>query len=62
MIAAVGLSAFIVATDVLEYLVPMLNPDGAASYTASDMALEAITLILTAIVVVADRAARSTTG
>jgi len=62
VIAAVGLLAFIVATDVLEYLVPMLNSDGVGSYTASDMALEAITLILTAIVVIADRAARSTTG
>ena len=62
VIAAVGLLAFIVATDVLEYLVPMLNPDGVASYTASDMAQPAITLILTAIVVIADRAARSTTG
>jgi hypothetical protein len=59
VIAAVGLLAFIVATDVLEYLVPMLNPDGVASY---DMALEAISLILSAIVVIADRAARSTTG
>jgi len=62
VIAAVGLLAFIVATDVLEYLVPMLNLDGVGSYTASDMPLEAITLILTAIVVIADRAARSTTG
>ena len=62
VIAAVGLLAFIVATDVLEYMVPMLNFDGVASYTASDMALPAITLILTAIVVIADRAARSTTG
>jgi hypothetical protein len=62
VIAAVGLLAFIVATDVLEYLVPVLNLDGVGSYTASDMALEAITLILTAIVVIADRAARSTTG
>jgi len=62
VIAAVGLLAFIVATDVLEYLVPMLNLDGVGSYTASDMALEAITLILTAIVVIADRAARSTTA
>ena len=62
VIAAVGLLAFIVATDVLEYMVPMLNSDGVGSYTASDMALEAITLILPAIVVIADRAARSTTG
>jgi len=62
VIAAVGLLAFIVATDVLEYMVPMLNLDGVASYTASDMALPAITLILTAIVVIADRAARSTKG
>jgi hypothetical protein len=62
VIAAVGLWVFIVATDVLSYLVPMLSPDGVASYTATDMALEAITLILTAIVVIADRAARSTTG
>jgi hypothetical protein len=57
VIAAVGLLAFIVATDVLEYMVPMLNLDGVESYTASDMALPAITLILTAIVVIADRAA-----
>jgi len=62
VIAAVGLLAFIVATDVLEYLVPMLNDDGVGNYTASDMAVEAITLILTAIVVIAHRAARSTTG
>ena len=62
MIGAVGLLAFIVATDVLEYLVPMLNSDGVGSYTASDMAPETINLTLTAIVVIADRAARSTTG
>ena len=62
VIAAVGLLAFIVATDVLEYLVPMLNDDGVGNYTASDMAVEAITLILTAIVVIAHRAARWTTG
>ena len=62
VIAAVGLLAFIVATDVLEYLVPMLNVDGVASYSASDIAGDAISLILTAIVVIADRAARSTTG
>jgi hypothetical protein len=40
----------------------MLNDDGVGNYTASDMAVEAITLILTAIVVLAHRAARSTTG
>jgi hypothetical protein len=62
VIGAVGLLAFIVATDVLEYLVPMLNSDGVGSYTASDMAPETINLTLTAIVVIADRAARSTTG
>ena len=57
MIGAVGLLAFIVATDVLEYLVPMLNSDGVGSYTASDMAPETINLTLTAIVVIASRGA-----
>jgi hypothetical protein len=62
VIAAVGLLVLIVAMDVLGYLLPMLNPDGVATYSAGDIALEAISLILTAIVVIADRAARSTTG
>src|SRR5215471_4495166 len=62
VIAAVGLLVFILATDALSYLVPALNVDGDASYSAGDMVVEAISLILTAIVVIADRAARSTTA
>jgi hypothetical protein len=62
VIAAIGLLVFILATDVLSYLVPALNVDGEASYSAGDVAVEAIGLILTAIVVIADRAVRSTTG
>src|SRR5215467_976107 len=61
-IAAVGLLIFILATDALNYLFPALNVDGDASYSLGDMAVEAISLILTTIVVIADRAARSTTG
>jgi hypothetical protein len=61
VIAAVGLLVLMVAEDVLGYLVPMLNLDGVASYRAA-LEVEAISLILTAIVVIADRAARSTTG
>ena len=62
VIAAVGLLVFILATDALSYLVPALNIDGDASYSAGDLAVEAISLTLTAVVVIADRAARSTTG
>jgi hypothetical protein len=62
VIAAIGLSVFIVATDVLEYLVPALHFDGVAGISAVGIASGAISLILTAIVVIADRAARSTTG
>ena len=62
MIAAVGLLVFILATDALSYLFPALNVDGEASYSLGDMAVEAISLILTTIVLIADRAARSTTG
>ena len=62
MIAAVGLLVFILATDALSYLFPALNVDGDASYSAGDMVMDAVSLILTAIVVIADRAARSTTG
>ena len=62
VIAAVGLLVFIFATDALSYLVPALNIDGDASYSAGDLVVEAISLILTGIVLIADRAARSTTG
>ena len=62
VIAAVGLLVFILATDALSYLFPALNVDGDASYSLGDMAVEAISLILTTIVLIADRAARSTTG
>src|SRR5215813_8471012 len=62
VIAAVGLLVFILATDALSYLFPALNVDGEASYSLGDMAVEAISLILTTIVLIADRAARSTTG
>ena len=62
VIAAVGLLVFIPATDALSYLFPALNVDGDASYSVGDMAVEVISLILTTIVVIADRAARSTTG
>jgi hypothetical protein len=61
VIAAVGLLVFILATDALSYLVPALNVDGDASYSVGDMVVEIISLILTTIVVIADRAARSTT-
>ena len=57
-----GLLVFILATDALSYLFPALNVDGDASYSVGDMAVEVISLILTTIVVIADRAARSTTG
>jgi len=60
--AAVGLLVFILATDALNSFFPVLNVDGDASYSAGDMAVEIISLILTAIVVIADRAARSATG
>jgi len=62
VIAAVGLLVFILATDALSCLAPALNVDGDASYSAGDMVMDAVSLILTAIVVIADRAARSTTG
>jgi hypothetical protein len=61
MIAAVGLLVFILVTDALSYFFPALNVDGDASYSVGDMAVEAISLILTTIVVIADRAARSIT-
>src|SRR5215831_6528002 len=60
--AAVGLLVFILATDALNSFFRVLNVDGDASYSAGDMAVEIISLILTAIVVIADRAARSATG
>ena len=62
VVAAVGLLVFILATDALNSFFPALNVDGDASYSAGDMAVEIISLILTAIVVIADRAARSATG
>jgi len=62
VIATIGLLVFILATDVLCYLVPALNVDGEGTYSAGDMAVEAISLTLTVIVVIADRAVRSTTG
>ena len=62
VVAAVGLLVFILATDALSYLVPALNIDGDASYSVGDLVVEATSLILTAIVVIADRASRSTTG
>ena len=62
VVAAVGLLVFILATDALNSFFPALNVDGDASYSAGDMAVEIISLILTAIVVIADRTARSTPG
>jgi hypothetical protein len=59
VIAAIGLSVFIVATDVLDYLVPAFHDDGVAGISAEGIAGGAISLILTAIVVIADCVARS---
>src|SRR5262249_32463617 len=62
LIAAFGFLLFLLAPDGLISLFPALNVDGYASYSVGDMAVEAISLILTTIVVIADRAARSITG
>jgi multisubunit Na+/H+ antiporter MnhC subunit len=53
---AIGLLIVSLATNVLGYFVPALNLDGVATFSVSDIIAEAI--ILTAIVVIADRAAR----
>jgi uncharacterized membrane protein YidH (DUF202 family) len=58
VIAAISLLVFNLATDALGYFVPALNVDGVASFSSSDITLDAIVVILTAIVVIADRAAR----
>jgi len=58
VIAAIGLLVFTVATDVLSYFVPALNDDGVPSINSTDITIEVILAILTAIVVIADRAAR----
>ena len=58
VIAAGGLLVFILVTDLLSSLFPELNIDGDATYSAGDIAVEAISLMLTAIVVIADRVVR----
>ena len=58
VVAAIGLLVVTVATDLLSYFVPVLNEDGVPSITSADIAGDVIFAILTAIVVISDRAVR----
>ena len=61
-IGAIAFLGFSVANEIVGYLVPALNVDGVWSFTLVDAIVYAILLTLTAIVIIAERVARSVKG